>query len=257
MIKNSINIFFVRIIFVLTILFISTAVYARSDSSVVVLSDSLTSVEWGDTDYRIPSDKVMERYREDSRFEYGDSFLGADLVEKISNTISLLLSVFLSSINTHEKGFSILLYILAGILVVGVIVLIILKIKGIKLKTIFGKKKLDTPEIDFYTEDVNAMDFNTLIESALKNNNYRLAIRFLYLRNLKKLSDNLIIKWNINKTNYSYKYEISDIELRSKFINTTHIFDYVWYGEFKVDENQYYLIENMMKDFNKMITNEK
>lgn len=255
--KHNINIFFIRIVFILSILLISTTISAQSDSTIVVISNPSSSVEWESTNYRIPSDKTIEKYREDIRFQYGDAFFGANLIEKASNILGFLISSFLHAISSSNGGLSILFYIFAGVLIIGIIVLIILKAKGVKLKSLFGKKKMDTPEIDFYTEDVNTMDFNILIASALKNNNYRLAIRFLYLRNLKKLSDNLIIKWNINKTNYSYQYEINDTELRSKFIDTTHIFDYVWYGEFKVDENQYTLVENIMDDFNKMIADGK
>ena len=84
-----------------------------------------------------------------------------------------------------------------------------------------------------------------------------MATRFLYLKNLKLLSDKLIIKWNINKTNYSYQHEIKDAAIRSGFLETTFIFDYVWYGEFPVDEYQYSIVENRMNDFNKMVSNEK
>lgn len=205
-------------------------------------------------DFRIPAEEKIEKYKNDSRFKYykekieDPSWLKklqywfARLFDKIGNVVGATMGI--------PK------YIVIGVIVL-LIILLILKLAGVNYKALLGKKKINTAEIDIYTENVNEMDFDTLISNALKNQDYRLATRFLYLKNLKLLSDKEIIKWDINKTNISYMYEIQDQALRSKFLDTSFIFDYVWYGEFSVDQNQYAEINYRMDDFAKMITNER
>ena len=116
---------------------------------------------------------------------------------------------------------------------------------------------MDTPEIDIYTENVHNMDFDSLIANALKNKDYRLVIRFLYLKNLKLLTDKEFIEWKPNKTNYSYQYEIENQTVRSQFMEMTLIFDYIWYGEFIPDEANFPIIYNRMESFSKTIANER
>lgn len=111
-------------------------------------------------------------------------------------------------------------------------------------------------QIDIYTENVHNMNFDELIANALKNKDYRLVVRFLYLKNLKLMSDKEIIDWSTNKTNYSYQYEIKNNSLRNKFLEATLIFDYVWYGEFALDESQFSEINRRMNEFNNMVKHE-
>ena len=71
------------------------------------------------------------------------------------------------------------------------------------------------------------------------------------------MSDKDIIEWSSHKTNYSYQYEIQNPLLRSKFLETTLIFDYVWYGEFELDESKFTEVDSRMGDLNKMINHER
>ena len=236
-------------------LFCLTAVAQENDSlAVVPVKTSIEPVVWEQVDYRIPTEEQIAKYQNDSRFQYGHNFFMVNVISYITNLINRLIITLLQG-SSESGAINVLVYVIPAILLILLIVFIILKAKNIKLRSLFGKKKLDTPEIDFYTEDVNEMNFETLIESALKNKNYRLVIRFLYLRNLKTLSDNRLIKWNINKTNLSYQYEITNVQMRKEFIDITFIFDYVWYGEFAVDEDQYTVVANKMKSFNNLATN--
>lgn len=247
--------------FVLLLLLLCIYAQGQSDTiSIVnehVQASSVNGIADNPVQFRVPSEDKIIEYQNDSRFQYGKTFFLAKLAQKLIYWIGDLLDgVFRSTSDLSGIG-KILVYCLATILIIVIVVFIILKLTGIDLKTLLGKKKIDTPEIEIYTENVHEMNFDSLISSALKNKDYRLATRFLYLKNLKQLTDNEIIKWNINKTNYSYQYEIKDANLRSKFLETTFIFDYVWYGEFPVDEYQFSTVERSMNDFSKMAGNEK
>ena len=150
-----------------------------------------------------------------------------------------------------------MLSIVVLLIIVVVICLIVLKLIGVDYRTLLGKKELDKSDIDIYTENVHEMNFDALISNALRNKDYRLAVRFLYLKNLKQMSDKDIIEWSSHKTNYSYQYEMQNPLLRSKFLETTLIFDYVWYGEFELDESKFTEVDSRMGDLNKMINHER
>lgn len=249
---NSLHIIFYRIILILLLAGGGLPVFAQTDSTAVATVAVAPQRE--NIDFRVPSEDKIEKYKNDSRFKYYRERVESpgwwerlkyklwDLLPNISKPVGAVFSTFK--------------YIVLGIIIL-LIVLLILKLVGVDYKTLLGKKKVNTAEIDIYTENVNEMDFTTLISKALQNKDYRLATRFLYLRNLKILSDNEIIKWDITKTNISYQYEINDSNLRSKFLDTSFIFDYVWYGEFAVDKAQYDEIDKRMSDFAKTIANER
>ena len=95
--------------------------------------------------------------------------------------------------------------------------------------------------------------FDTLLTNAINNGNYRLATRFHYLSLLKKLSQKELIKYDKDKTNTEYQFELKNKELRAKFSYLAYIYDYVWYGEFPVDQLKFGVIENKYKSFIEVI----
>ncbi len=205
-------------------------------------------------DFRIPSKAIIEEYQKDERFQYMDEKSEVDIPWYTKLFSWLVNKLFGGAGDLISSG---LIGWIGIVALVILIIVIILKLMGVNFKAILGKKKMDTPEIEIYTENVHEMEFETLIANALRNNDYRLAVRFLYLRNLKSLSDKSIIKWSVNKTNYNYQYEISNNTLRSKFLEITFIFDYVWYGEFPLDESAFFRVNSQMNDFNKMLADER
>ncbi len=84
-------------------------------------------------------------------------------------------------------------------------------------------------------ENIHEIDFDAEIEKAVSQHNYRLAVRMLYLKCLKQLSDATLIKWQPEKTNSAYINELNDVVKRTAFKLLTRQFEYVWYGEFAID----------------------
>jgi hypothetical protein len=82
-------------------------------------------------------------------------------------------------------------------------------------------------------------DIQMLIKKALEDKNYRLAIRYYYLFILQLMSEKEIIDWQLQKTNHDYENEIKKPNLKEDFTKITRLYDYVWYGDFEIDEPQY------------------
>ncbi|MFR9166683.1 MAG: hypothetical protein ACLVKO_10880 [Dysgonomonas sp.] len=202
---------------------------------------------------RIPPKSEIEKYKDDKAFDYtpAPKTKYPEWIAKTFYWISRALDEALSSLPMRWILISSFVLLLTAL-----IVYLVLRSQGISVKNLFGRKKIDTNTAEFVAEDVNNMDFDRLIENSLKAKDYRLAVRFLYLKNLKALSDYSIIKWNPNKTNYSYQYEINDKNLRSQFLYTTTVFDFVWYGEFLLDEPMFNNLHKQFDAFNRKIENE-
>jgi hypothetical protein len=103
-------------------------------------------------------------------------------------------------------------------------------------------------------KDIHKIKYVSELDLAISQKNYRLAVRLLYLENLKLLNDNNNIQWNIAKTNWDYLYEIQDTSLQNAFKQTTHIFDSVWYGELPLHENNFDQVHTIFKNFKKQLS---
>tara|TARA_R110002012_G_scaffold320402_2_gene543930 strand:+ start:39304 stop:40041 length:738 start_codon:yes stop_codon:yes gene_type:complete len=82
-------------------------------------------------------------------------------------------------------------------------------------------------------------NIDDLIQNAIANKEYRLAVRYYYLQILKLLSEKEIIAWELQKTNSDYLYELSQHDLKNPFATVTRWYDYIWYGDFEIDETKY------------------
>ncbi len=205
-------------------------------------------------DLRIPSEDKIKKYKDDKHFNYEDSRQREypEWLLKIFDWFGDKMGWTLNKVFSREFS----LFIFSTLFVI-LIIAIIMRVQDVSLRNIFGRRKLETDELDIYAEDVNKMDFETLISDSIKARNYRMAVRFLYLKTLKAMSDNHLIDWSPNKTNYSYLNEIKSVTVRNKFIESTRIFDFVWYGEFVLDDKSFDEAHNFFKELNRSIINER
>jgi len=86
-------------------------------------------------------------------------------------------------------------------------------------------------------------DMDRLIRQALQSRNYRMAIRYQYLNSLYKLAEKGLVQFAVDKTNYQYVSELTKQEQRNEFAKLTLHYEYVWYGEFEIDETVYKKLE--------------
>jgi hypothetical protein len=103
------------------------------------------------------------------------------------------------------------------------------------------------------TEDLNAINFEARISEAVKNDDFRLAIRWHYLKMLFVLDQKKLIAFAPYKTNIDYKYELKDKQALNFFLSLSRIYEYVWYGEFKVTSANYASNAQDFNDFEKQV----
>lgn len=133
-----------------------------------------------------------------------------------------------------------LLRLLPYLLVIGVLFLLGWLFMKVNPAEMLLEKEL-APQVEL-TEDediIQNQDIQQLIDQALQYKNYRLAIRYYYLSVLKKLSDSELIHWESQKTNTDYITELGDDTIQDRFKSITKLYDFIWYGNFEVNEKSY------------------
>jgi len=157
--------------------------------------------------------------------------------EERTNWLGMLLS---------NKGVQYFLWALA----IGFVLYILFKL--FLTEGVFRKKSKSikaTPEVE---EEIitSETDLDSLIRQALQSGNYRLAIRYQYLKTLHKLADKKIVELAADKTNYNYVREIGNLHYQNDFASLTLNYEYVWYGNFEIEENIYNRLEPAFSQFN-------
>ncbi|MFI0430652.1 hypothetical protein [Mariniflexile sp. HMF6888] len=195
-------------------------------------------------------DAIKERYKGDN-FNYSINDTGGvnllqRILQKFFGWLSDIFGVDIDFIN-----YKTLEYIVYGFLGVAVLYLIIKFLMQSPINSVFKTESQDIHDFQYVEENIKDVNFDHLIETALKDNNYRLATRYLYLKSLKLLTNKNIIEWHYDKTNSDYINEIKDENTKSVFKRISYLYDYVWYGEFPIDEAIY---SKNQSDFDKLNT---
>lgn len=195
---------------------------------------------------------ALQNYSKQKVFRYDSSVaVGVSFWERFWSWIWKKTGDFFGRIFANKSSwflFRLVLFVVAG----GALVYMILRIAGIDVIGLFmgRSKNIELPYTESL-EDIHAINFDTEIDNAVSGRNYRLAVRLLYLRSLKQLSDAQLIHWQIEKTNSSYITELGDTEYRRLFGLLTTRFEYVWYGDFPIDGQAFQNINSLFIDFKK------
>ena len=122
----------------------------------------------------------------------------------------------------------------------GALVYAVLKLLQVDITGAFGRAaRRRLLPYDAAPENIHEVDFTARIAEAEDAGNFRLATRLGYLEVLKHLTDRGLIQWQPDKTNHAYLAEIAAGPLREAFRSTTRQFEYVWYGELRLNAALY------------------
>lgn len=102
-------------------------------------------------------------------------------------------------------------------------------------------------------EGLYRVDFTARIEAAEAGGDFRLALRYYYLRLLQEFSRQSLIRYEKNKTNKQYAEEVRNHKWGPDFRRATHYYNFIWYGERPLDEPGY---QSLITHFKKMLPNE-
>lgn len=228
--------------------------YTQDKDSIVIIDDSKLDV-------KEISENDLESYKNDDAFNYienepEDNFL-VRAYNTFTNWISNIISEIFEAIFGVGEAQGILLFLLNVVpyLILALLIFLLLRFfLKVNSRTFISGQK-ETASFQF-TEDeqiIKNENIDVLIANAIEQKNYRLAIRYYYLLSLKYLTEKQVIIWQQEKTNEDYITEIESDTLKQSFKNITRIYDYVWYGEFNVDQLRFESLKTPFETLNKSI----
>lgn len=117
-----------------------------------------------------------------------------------------------------------------------------------RLFLFYSGKKAKTAETD-EAIDIEDDNLDEKIQRAVAAKEHRLAVRFMYLKALQLLNDKQWIRYHADGTNHEYVSQMSGHKLATEFGFLTRIYDYMWYGEFTVTEEQFEIVQKNFSHF--------
>lgn len=145
-----------------------------------------------------------------------------------------------------SNGLQYVLWSLAGLFVLFVIYKLVFAEGGFR-KTVSSANNVKVLEEEEVTP-TPGRNFDTAVAKAVSENNYRLAVRYLYLQLLQRLAAAGAIEFAVDKTNTEYLRELTGKPYKEAVSELTRYYDYVWYGEFEMDAALYAKVESKFKN---------
>ena len=208
----------------------------------------------------IDSSKIAPKHFSDnlSKKYNGDDFDYDAMEGEAENFIARAIGWFFNKIgqvfgiHLSPEMFEVVKFIIYGLLIVFAIYILVKLLVGDSASSFFSRSSKAVAPLNIQEEHIENVDLDSYIKNALKEENYRLAIRYMYLKSLKLLSLNNSINWHFEKTNSDYLREIEDENLREAFKKTSYLYDNIWYGEYALDKVGF---QNARKDFERLNQN--
>lgn len=215
-----------------------------------VVAKKQLQLDSGKVERRSFDTKAIEAYSKQKEFNYDVTPKQLSWWDRFWRWIwSVIMSVFSGNGGKVSIFLIILKYLIIAAVVLG-IAFGVVKLLGLDLKMLARKPKAIEVPYEESLENIHEIDFDEQLDKAIQDGNYRLAVRLLYLRTLKHLSDRDIINWQPDKTNQAYVLEVKDETSRKEFAQLTYRFEYVWYGEFFIDKGSFEPISQSFHQFN-------
>ena len=182
-------------------------------------------------------DSVMKRFREDNAFWYANEVFKKRQPKEQANFIS-------------HPFFQTLLWI---IIIGGFAAFLILYLYNSNVGLFRRSRVIMAEESDTETEDIFAINYQREIDKAVEMGNYRLAVRLMFLRLLKNLSDKNIIQYKQDNTNLDYLSQLYPGGMYADFFRLTRNYEYCWYGQFEIDKEKFVVIKKDFDNFDRKL----
>lgn len=240
-----------RILLLLLCCLTSVTILHATESQIPRDSSEVSSVEI--------KKSQLDKYLENPDYDYTIEQNKINWWESFKSWVFNIISKIFRSLFGIDIAFGVLAIIFKILIYCSIGLLIFFLIKlFLKVNTrSFVSTKNNAPAVFFSEEEaiIKNEDISALIEKALLNRDFRLAVRYQYLLILKRLSEKNYVQWEQQKTNDDYLLELKNHEISGLFSNITNVYDFVWYGGFEIDEDRYLKVVPAFQSITQKIRN--
>ncbi|MGY6521882.1 MAG: DUF4129 domain-containing protein [Mongoliitalea sp.] len=186
-------------------------------------------------------DTYIDEYLANPDYNYQELNDGENWFEKLKRKVRQVISRFFGWLLGDGRFEHVAEFIFQALPYIAILVLSGLLIWLVSKYEMYpgGDKKLSPVQVGISDDQaiMERSDIQQLIEAAVAKGDYRSAVRYSYLQILKKMKEQTLIDWKIQKTNHEYVAELPDGGLKAGFAQVTRVYDYIWYGGFELDRS--------------------
>ncbi|MFK7970490.1 MAG: DUF4129 domain-containing protein [Bacteroidia bacterium] len=194
----------------------------------------------------------LEAYYNDTNYKYGKKFRLAEKQQQAKDAFWSKLGDFATKDRVANVNF---LQMLLAAIVVFTVFFVALNILGVDIRRLFKRQAQQIAVHDEeLAEDLRELNFDQLLDQASGKGDFRRGVRLLYLETLKMLTEKNTIRYAKHKTNYEYLLAMRNHPLYEDFELLTLRFDYVWYGNFKIDQAGFDQVTKTFRHFQQNLT---
>ena len=221
-------------------------------SGITLFAHQGTDIDTTAVEVRGPGPDFVESYRSRKEFKY---VMAPAQTNTLKQLWAYLQKHFKSLTRITELmpwGLKVLMWLL-------VLFFLFVVITQTKLYKIFysGEEEVQPLHTILSSDYNHAIDFDSEITKLVEQQQYRLAIRLLYLKGIQQLREKEFIQYSKDKTNVDYLRDLNHTNFKSMFYRVTHIYNYVWYGDTDIAEDQFLRFEKSFQSLYSAINVQK
>lgn len=187
----------------------------------------------GEVDRRQFNQEKIAEFQSDPSFDYSTEYAQSDSI------LGLIILYFLDKLNSifRSMGMDNTWPYLLTIVALAVVVTLIYYILKNRYGSVLERERKNFMPVGVTAVDGQRVDYNQLIDESRKNGDYKLAIRYVFLKCLNELSRNDQIKITSWKAPMDYVDELPEMK-QTSFSDLVNLFELTWYGDYQVDSQQ-------------------
>jgi hypothetical protein len=212
-------------------------------SGITLFASNISAADTSHVVVRQPDPKFADSYRSQKEFIYTRPPLETNFLKQLWE---YLLKQFRILMNITD-AMPLIYKILMGGLVIFSLFIAITKTRLYRI--FYSDKEIESPGYEFANTVDSSIDFDEAIRSQMAQQQYRLAIRLLYLKVISQLRLKEYIHFSKEKTNVDYLRDLTGEDLRTRFYAITTIYNHVWYGDIEITEDQFIRFEKSFQSF--------
>ncbi|MFA9389976.1 MAG: hypothetical protein ACERKD_09220 [Prolixibacteraceae bacterium] len=186
---------------------------------------------------RQPTGELMESYRSQADFSYTKPPVTTNFLQGLWT----FLKEKFGSIEKITAALPWIVKVMLALLVLFFLYVVITQTKVYKI--FYSGKEIESPEFQFLSKQNQSIDYNNEIRLQIDQQQFRLAVRLLYLKVIDQLRNKNFIQYSKDKTNLDYLFDLPNNDLKSNFFQVTRIYNHVWYGETEIAKEQFLSFE--------------
>jgi hypothetical protein len=106
-------------------------------------------------------------------------------------------------------------------------------------------------ELRHGADSFEPVEISKIIQELEEKEEYRLAIRWMFIQSLRYLKDLNLITWDSKKTNQEVVRSIKDPAYKAEFEQLIRVYEYIWYGAHEMKSvDQYQKIKRRFDKLN-------